>query len=68
MNKLHWVEWLILALLTIGGLNWGLVGLLDFDLVSFLFGDRTWLSLVVYDLVGIAAVASLFVFGKLRKT
>lgn len=44
------------VLLVIGGLNWGLVGLLDFDLVSKLFGEMSILSRVVYCLVGIAAL------------
>ncbi len=43
-------------LLIVGGLNWGLVGLLDFDLVAKLFGDMTGLSRAVYSLVGISAI------------
>lgn len=46
---------LILAI--IGGLNWGLIGLFQFDLVAFLFGgSASLLSRIVYTLVGIAAV------------
>jgi len=45
-----------LALLIIGGLNWGLVGLFDLDLVASLFGDGTMLARVVYLLVGVAAL------------
>ncbi len=46
-----------LALLIIGGLNWGLIGLMNFDLVAFLFGSQTaMLSRIVYTLVGISAV------------
>lgn len=43
-------------LLIVGGLNWGLVGAFDFDLVATLFGDMTALSRVVYILVGLSAV------------
>jgi uncharacterized protein len=43
-------------LLVVGGLNWGLVGAFDFDLVATLFGDMTALSRVVYILVGLSAV------------
>jgi len=39
------------TLLVIGGLNWGLVGLLNFDLVATLFGDMTAMSRIVYALV-----------------
>lgn len=44
------------TLLVVGGLNWGLVGLLNFDLVATLLGDMTAGSRVVYALVGLAAI------------
>ena len=44
------------VLLVVGGLNWGLVGLMNFDLVAMLFGNLSVLSRVVYCLVGLAAV------------
>jgi len=47
-----------LVLIIIGGLNWGLVGLFDFNLVSALFGVDTWLTNLVYILVGLAAIYS----------
>ena len=49
-----------LALLIIGGINWGLVGLLQFDLVAFLFGSAaSLLSRAVYTLVGISALVAI---------
>lgn len=45
-----------LVLLIVGGLNWGLVGLFDFDLVAALFGERSMLSRIVYILVGLSAL------------
>lgn len=44
------------VLLVVGGLNWGLVGAAQFDLVAALFGTMSLLSRVVYVLVGVAAV------------
>lgn len=44
-----------MVLLVIGGLNWGLVGLFDFNLVTYLFG-ATILTQTVYVLVGAAAL------------
>lgn len=44
------------VLLVVGGLNWGLVGAAEFDLVATLFGTMSLLSRVVYVLVGVAAV------------
>jgi len=46
-------------LLIIGGLNWGLVGLLDFDLVAYLFGFGSLISDIVYMLVGLSAIISI---------
>lgn len=42
--------------MVVGGLNWGLVGVFNFDLVAFLFGQMSVLSRIVYTLVGIATV------------
>ena len=56
MNKFLKVTSYILVL--IGALNWGLVGLFDFNLVSFLFGDMTLLSRVIYSLAGISAIVA----------
>ena len=48
-----------LILVIIGGLNWGLVGLLNFDLVAFLFGAGSLLTRAVYVLVAIGALLCL---------
>ena len=56
-----------LILLIVGGLNWALVGLFDFDLVAALFGDMTTLSRIVYVLVGIAAVVALSLFRRVAR-
>lgn len=45
-----------LVLLIVGGLNWGLVGLFQFDLVAALFGAGSGLSRLVYVLVGLSAL------------
>jgi uncharacterized membrane protein YuzA (DUF378 family) len=44
------------VLLVVGGLNWGLVGFFNFDLVAALFGAGSPLARIVYSLVGIAAI------------
>jgi len=50
------VNTITLVLLIVGGLNWGLVGLFDFDLVAALFGEMSPLSRIVYSLVGLSAL------------
>ncbi len=50
------IDVIVAVLLVVGGANWGLVGLFNFDLVATLFGDMTILSRLVYSLVGLAAM------------
>jgi hypothetical protein len=50
------VYWVALVLLIVGGLNWGLIGAFNFDLVAALFGDMSMLSRAVYILVGLSAI------------
>jgi uncharacterized protein len=45
-----------LILVIVGGLNWGLVGFADFDLVAAIFGDGTGAARTVYALVGLSAL------------
>ena len=45
-----------LILLVIGGLNWGLVGLFNFNLVSALFGTMSFLTRAIYTLVCLSAI------------
>ena len=47
---------LALVLLIVGGLNWGLVGAANFDLVATLFGAGSVLARIVYILVGLSAL------------
>lgn len=56
MKKLSTLDWSALFVLAVGGINWGLVSLFDFNLVSALFGEMTVLARVVYGLVGISAI------------
>lgn len=61
---------LALILVIIGALNWGLIGLFQFDLVASLFGGQeSVLSRIIYSLVGIAGLYSItFLFREREKT
>lgn len=61
-NVLKLVAWLLVV---VGGLNWGLVGLFNFDLVATLLGSGSIASKVVYILVGLSAL--LLVIFKVMK-
>ena len=56
MKSLHMASFF---LLWVGGLNWGLVGLLNFNLVNVVLGSVPALEKLVYVLVGVAAVYTL---------
>lgn len=66
-NSLSVVDWIALVLVIVGGLNWGLVGAADFNLVATLFGDMTMLSRIVYGLVGLSAVYLAVISMKLAR-
>lgn len=56
MYKLTTIDKLSFILVLIGALNWGLLGLLNFNLVSFIFGSVPFLARAIYILVGLSAV------------
>lgn len=58
--KMNAVDKLAYVLVVVGGLNWGLVGAFDYNLVDSLFGAGSTLSRVVYVLVGLAALEMLY--------
>ena len=60
MNKMNTMDWIAFVLLVIGGLNWGLIGIFSFDLVSSLFGVMTIFSRIIYALVGLSALYSVW--------
>ena len=45
-----------LTLAIIGAVNWGLIGFFDFNLVASLFGGMSWLSRIIYCLVGLCGI------------
>jgi uncharacterized membrane protein YuzA (DUF378 family) len=57
--KMSTMDMVVWALIVIGGLNWGLVGAFDFNLVSSIFGAGSTLEMIIYIIIGLAAVWSL---------
>ena len=60
------LDYTLLALVIIGAVNWGLIGFFRFDLVSFIFGEMSWISRIVYALVGISGLYLISAFGRIR--
>lgn len=52
--------WIAFVLLIVGGLNWALVGLFNFDLVAAIFGQLSIIARIIYVLVGISAIYMIF--------
>jgi len=62
------LTWVAIALVVIGALNWGLVGIFRVDLVAAIFGTLSLVSRIVYVLVALAGLYLLAVaFGRLRE-
>ena len=66
-NGMTAVDWISMTLLIIGGVNWGMIGLLNFDLVATLFGEMTTVSRLVYVLVGLSALYSIYTASKMGR-
>lgn len=53
MNFLRYTAYILTL---IGALNWGLVGIFNFDLVAAIFGDMTVMTRILYSVVGVSAI------------
>ena len=53
MHRSKIIDGITLTLTIVGALNWGLVGLFGFNLVSFLFGEMSWLSRIIYIVIAL---------------
>ncbi|MCD6026616.1 MAG: hypothetical protein K0R08_1135 [Solimicrobium sp.] len=65
--RLNAFDYIALILLIVGGINWGLVGAFNFDIVAGIFGHMASVSRIIYSLVGFAALYSLYIIYKLSK-
>ena len=64
---LNFADWVALILLIIGGINWGLVGLMNLDVVASVFGAGSTMARVVYVLVGLAGLWAIFLAVRLGR-
>ncbi len=62
--KMGTLDYIAFILVIIGGINWGLIGFLNYDLVAAIFGNMSALSRIIYDLVGLSALYMIFMFSK----
>lgn len=64
---MKWIDNALLSLAIIGCFNWGLVGFFKFDLVAFLFGDMTWLSRIIFAIVGLSGLYMISFYGRIHE-
>ena len=50
------LDYTALTLAIIGAVNWGLIGFFDFNLVASIFGGMSWISRIIYGLVGLCGL------------
>lgn len=62
MKKKGTIAWIAFILLIIGGLNWGIIGIANYNIVEAIFGGIPVLLTIIYILVGLSALYALFKF------
>ena len=67
MKGLNALDWIALILVIIGGLNWGLVGLFNFNLVGKIFSWANFIARIIYVLVALAAIYLIIIAAALGK-
>lgn len=65
---MRWFDNTALTIVIIGAVNWLLVGIFRFDLVAFLFGNLSWMSRIVYALVGLCGLYLISLYGRITNT
>ncbi len=61
------LDYTALTLVIIGAVNWGLIGIFKLDLVNILFGNMTWISRIIYTLVGLSGLYLLSLYGRVME-
>lgn len=61
MRSLSIVDWVVIILVFIGGINWGLIGVLNFNLIEFIFSQIPIISRIIYVFIALAAIYLLLI-------
>lgn len=59
------LDYTALTLVILGAINWGLIGFFQFDLVAFICGNMSWLSRIIYAVIGICGLYLFTLYGRL---
>lgn len=66
MKNYLWLDRIVFFLLLLGGLNWGLVGLFDWNIIDAIFGVMSVVSRIIYILIGLSAVYRFVVWARAK--
>ena len=64
MKNAQVLQTIAMILLLIGGLNWGLIGIFEWNFIATVFGYTSVLTRTIYALAGVAAVYRILVWAK----
>ena len=62
---MKWFDNAALTLVIIGAINWLLIGIIRFDAVAWIFGSLTWISRIIYTLVGLCGIYLISLYGRM---
>lgn len=62
---MKWFDNTALTLVIIGALNWLLVGIFKLDIVAVIFGNLTWLSRIIYTIIGLCGLYLISLYGRI---
>lgn len=65
---MRWLDNCLLTLAIIGCIVWGFIGFFQFNLVTFIFGEGSWLSRIIYALVGLSGLYIISFYGRIRSS
>lgn len=62
---MKWFDNTALTLVITGAVNWLLIGIFRFDLVAFLFGNLSWVSRIIYAVIGLCGLYLISLYGRI---
>ena len=62
---MKWFDNTSLTVVIIGAVNWLLIGIFRLDIIAWLFGNMSWLSRIVYTIVGLCGLYLISLFGRI---
>lgn len=62
--KKNWLDLVVMVLVAIGALNWGLIGIGNWNVLDIIFGGVQWLLVTVYILIGLAGLYLIYMMAK----